>query len=105
MIGILLALTLSIQCINTGGDKSGVLLTCNDAAHTELRIPISEWPSVWHGPERGFAYQLDANGQPLPSLLTARDQAAYDERVRAGRERMRQEGRRWRRPALQQPIQ
>lgn len=93
MIGILLAITLSIHCVNTGEDKSGVLLTCDSGV--ELRIPINEWPSMWHGPELGFTYEIDAHGQPVPSKpnLTALRQV-YENSLR--------EGRRWRRPAMQQ---
>jgi len=95
MLGKLLAIAIIIQCINTGEDRDGLLLTCNDAQHTELRIPISNWPAVWHGPERGFAYQIDSQGQPIPS----RPNLAALQQVR---ENALREGRRWRRPAMQQ---
>lgn len=95
MIGIILAIALSTHCVNTGEDKSGVLLSCDDEQKSELRIPINEWPGVWHGPELGFAYEIDANGQPVPSKpnLAALRQV-YNNSLR--------EGRRWRRPAMQQ---
>lgn len=95
MIAIILAIAIqTTTCTMTGEDKSGVLLTCDDAARSELRIPIGEWPAVWHGPELGFAYRV-VDGQPIvskPSLTAAR--AAHEQQVR--------EGRRWRRAALQQ---
>jgi hypothetical protein len=95
MIGIILAIALSTQCVVTGEDRSGILLSCDDTAQTELRIPISEWPQQWHGPELGFAYEIDAQGQPIPSKPNpVALRQVYDNSLR--------EGRRWRRPATQQ---
>lgn len=97
MLGLLLATTLSIQCVHTGVTQTGYLLSCNDAQRSELVIPANEWPGVWHGPELGFTYTLDANTQaPLPSLPTAIDQFLYQERQRTARERQLRELRRWR---------
>lgn len=95
MIGIVLAIALSIQCVVTGEDRSGVLLSCNNTQQSELRIPISEWPQQWHGPELGFTYEIDAQGQPVASTPNL----AALQRVRNNSLR---EGRRWRRPAMQQ---
>jgi hypothetical protein len=95
MIGILLAAALSIQCVVTGEDRSGILLSCDDAAQTELHVPIGKWPQQWHGPELGFTYEIDAQGQPVPSKPNfAALQQVYNNSL--------QEGRRWRRPAMQQ---
>jgi hypothetical protein len=95
MIGIILAIALSTQCVVTGEDRSGILLSCDDAQQTELRIPINQWPRAWHGPELGFTYEIDAQGQPVASKPNpVALQQVYDNSLR--------EGRRWRRPAMQQ---
>lgn len=96
MIAILLALTLTTHCTVTGSDKAGVLLSCDD--RSELRIPISDWPSEWHGPELGFTYEIDALGhQPLPSK---------QDLAKAATERARQlhEIRRWRKHPAQMVV-
>jgi len=97
LLGIILAGALTTHCINTGEDRLGVILNCDDSNHSVLHVPISEWPSVWHGPELGFAYAIDAQGRPVPS-----DHAAWQQRQQVIREKQLQEGRRWRRPAMQQ---
>jgi hypothetical protein len=95
VIGIVLAIALSTQCVVTGEDRSGILLSCNDTQRTELRIPISQWPREWHGPELGFTYEVDVQGQPIPSKPNpVALQQVYDNSLR--------EGHRWRRPAMQQ---
>lgn len=99
LIGIIIASALTIQCINTGEDRLGVILTCDDANRSVLHIPINEWPGVWHGPELGFAYQLDAQGRPMPT-----NRVAWQQRQQVIRENQLREGRRWRRPAMQQVI-
>lgn len=92
-IGIILAIALSTHCVNTGDDKSGVLLSCENGI--ELRIPVNEWPDVWHGPELGFTYEIDADEQPIPSKPNlAALQQVYNNSLR--------EDRRWNRHALQQ---
>jgi hypothetical protein len=114
MIGILLALTLvlsqtpvkqpevAIRCIQTGETQKEFVLTCNDPDKSELFIPVADWPAVWHGPELGFAYPLDAKGSALPSLPTEADKEAYRLRIKKIRENQLRELRRWRIPALQQ---
>jgi len=97
LIGIILAAALSTHCINTGEDRLGIILNCDDADHSVLHIPISEWPAEWHGPELGFAYEVDTQGHPVPS-----DRVAWQKRQQAIRENQLREGRRWRRPAMQQ---
>jgi hypothetical protein len=87
MIGILLALTLTTHCTMTGSDKAGVLLSCDK--QIELRIPISEWPSEWHGPELGFVYEIDAQGRPVQSTQNlsklARERAVQLNEIRRWR--------------------
>ena len=97
LIGIILAGVLTTRCINTGEDRLGIILDCDDVEQSILRIPISEWPSVWHGPELGFTYEIDVSGQPVPT-----DRLAWQQRQQAIRENQLREGRRWRRPAMQQ---
>lgn len=95
MIGILLALALSTtHCTMTGSDKAGVLLSCDDEQRSELRIPLSEWPSEWHGPELGFVYEIDAQGGPVRSAQNLRKLASE-------RERQMNEIRRWRKHPAQ----
>lgn len=93
-----------ILCIQTGTTQEEVRLSCNDPERSELLIPVNEWPSVWHGPELGFAYPLDANGAALPSLPTQADRDAYRLRQEKTRENQLKEMRRWRIQPLQYPT-
>lgn len=98
MLGILLALAITTNCTAYGFDDSrAVLLKCDDAQKSELVIPLSEWPKEWHGPQLGWAYHLDSEGRPLSSFAEFAEQMAI-------REKVLKEQRRWRRPALQQPV-
>jgi hypothetical protein len=92
----------AIRCIQTGETQKEFLLSCNDPQKTELLIPVSDWPAVWHGPERGFAYPLDANGAALPSLPAEADKEAYRLRIQKIRENQLKEMRRWRIQPTQQ---
>jgi hypothetical protein len=91
-----------IRCIQTGETQKEFLLSCNDRQKTELAIPVADWPAVWHGPELGFAYPLDANGAALPSLPTEADKEAYRLRIEKIRENQLKEMRRWRVQPTQQ---
>lgn len=98
MIGILLSLLLTTNCTAYSYDDSrAVLLKCDDAQKSELLIPLNQWPKEWHGPQLGWTYHLDEKGQALSSF------AEFEEQQRI-RERVLKEMRRWRIPALQQPI-
>lgn len=81
----------NILCTNTGEDRAGIILNCNDLDQSVLHIPIGEWPPEWHGPELGFTYEVDLNGRPVPT-----DKAAWQKRQQAIRENQLKELRRWR---------
>ena len=92
----------AIRCVQTGVTQKEFLLSCNDTQKTELAIPVADWPAVWHGPEFGFAYPLDAKGAALPSLPIEADKEAYRLRIQKIRENQLKEMRRWRIPPAQQ---
>ena len=95
MIGILLALILTTtSCTATGTEGRAIVLKCDDAQHSELLIPLTEWPKEWHGPQIGWVYHLDEKGQPLSSFA----EFAVQQEIR---HRQILEGKRWKRAALQ----
>lgn len=93
----------NILCTNTGEDREGILLTCQDSNHTrepfDYHIAISDWPPEWHGPELGFTYEIDMNGQPVST-----DRVAWPKRQQAIRENQLRELRRWRIQPAQQVL-
>lgn len=93
LLGRLLAASLVIQCTVTGFQPHPTL-NCNDEQQSVLVIPYSEWPTVWHGPEMGFAYEIlvtaqtadSLEGEPLPSR---RDEGKLAEEARRARDQQR----------------
>lgn len=95
MIGILFALLLTTtNCTATGREGSAIILKCDDGQRSELLIPLADWPKEWHGPQIGWVYRLNEQGQALSSF----EEFAVQQEIRR---RQILEGKRWRRPALQ----
>lgn len=95
LLGGLLATSLIVQCTVTGFQPQPTI-NCNDREQSVLMIPYSEWPTVWHGPELGFAYEILVTAQAADSLDGVPLPSRRDERKLAQQaERSRNEQRRW----------
>ena len=100
MIGILLALTLAQPTTCTVVNLSPVSIVCNEGPQ-QIEIRDFEWPTEEWGKGAHLTGKYNAeiiNGKvfPLPT-----DKVVDNDEIRA---RVLKEQRRWRRPALQQPI-
>lgn len=77
-------------------------LACDDKNKTELVIPeSSEWPEIWGSQHLTGIYNAELRDGQLFAVETIADPGRND-RIRANTLR---EQRRWRRPAMQQPIE
>lgn len=95
LLGGLLAASIAVSCTVVNFDPVPTLV-CDDRERTQLAIPYADWPQQWHGPELGFAYQVDAEFRPVQSQADAGKMAEAQRRSR-------NEQLRWMREALQNP--
>lgn len=88
-----------VKCVLT--NLAPLSLACDDKGKTEFTLEGSEWPEVWHGQHLTGVYSAELRDGQLFAVETLEEPGRND-RIRANTLK---EQRRWRRHALQHPIE
>lgn len=88
-----------VKCVLV--NLSPLRLACDDKENSEFEFPDAEWPEVWHSQHLTGIYNAEFRDGQMFAVETPAD-PGRSERIRANTLK---EQRRWRRPALQQPIE
>lgn len=91
--------TVKVKCVLV--NLAPLRLACDDKGKTELVIPDPEWPEIWGSQHLTGIYNAELRDGQLFAVETL-EEPRRNERLRANTLR---EQRRWRRPALQHPIE